>query len=285
MPTLRGRIKRASQDVASVIRNPPFAPLRHYYSPLTEPADGVRAAGWAAKTDSPAGVHVDDAKMARLAQTLGPMWADLPQDARYKQASMFSLGDAAIYHSMLRHFKPSQVIEVGSGFSTAVVLDTAEAFDLPTTIQCIEPYPERLHSLLRHTDDVPLLQQIVQDVPLSTYESLTAGDFLFIDSTHVVKAGSDVVWTTLHVLPGLAPGVIVHIHDMFWPFEYRDEWLMRPRDWNEIYLIHAFLSGNPDWEVLFFNDHIWQNHADIVAANLPAAAGQRPGGLWLRKVR
>ncbi len=232
----------------------------------------------------PAGIDIDLDEMARLAGELGPMWKELPQNARYKQASMYSLGDAAVYHSMLRRFRPSQVLEVGSGYSTAVALDTFEAYDLPTRIQCVEPHPERLFGLLRGTDQVDLLRNMVQDVPLSTYTKLGPGDFLFLDSTHVVKAGSDVVWTTLHVLPTLPVGVIVHIHDMFWPLEYKDDWLKRPRDWNEIYLIHAFLAGNKSWRVLMFNDQIWQGRPDIVQRFLPDAANQRPGGLWLEKV-
>jgi predicted O-methyltransferase YrrM len=197
---------------------------------------------------------------------------------------MYELADAAVYHAMLRKFRPSRIIEVGSGYSTAVALDTISTHGLETEVTCIEPYPERLRSLMRPSDEVQLREQIVQDVPLSTFDALQSGDFLFIDSTHVVKAGSDVVWTTLRVLPRLTRGVIVHVHDIFWPLEYKPNWLLGRRDWNEIYLLHAFLSGNSQWRVLFFNDHVWQAHPALVAENLPETAGQRPGGIWLQKV-
>ena len=281
---IRARVKRTYHDVVAVVTDPPFAPLGHYYSPLTDKADGRRAASWASTQESPAGVNVDLAEMAALARELAPMWAELPQSARYRQASMFALADAAVYHSMLRHFSPASIVEVGSGYSTAVALDAIDAYHLPAQLQCIEPHPERLLSLLRPADNVSLTRSIVQDVPLSTFDVLGSGDFLFIDSTHVAKSGSDVVWTTLHVLPRLSADVIVHIHDMFWPLEYKDDWLLRRRDWNEIYLIHAFLSGNSHWRILVFNDQIWRNQSDLVQRYLPAAVDQRPGGLWLQKI-
>jgi predicted O-methyltransferase YrrM len=261
-----------------------MAPPGHYYSPLTNHEDAARAARWAAMGESPAGVRFDREEAAQLARTLAPMWSELSTDRRYRRAAMYELADAAVYHSMLRHFRPSRVLEIGSGYSTAVALDTIELHDLDTVVACVEPNPERLNSLLNNKDDITLYRQLVQDVPLSTFDTLAAGDFLFIDSTHVVKAGSDVVWTTLHVLPRLAAGVIVHIHDIFWPMEYKDEWLQKRRDWSEIYLIHAFLSGNPDWRVLLFTDEVWHAQPELVRMHLPAAADQRPGGLWLERV-
>jgi predicted O-methyltransferase YrrM len=197
---------------------------------------------------------------------------------------MYEAVDAAIYHSLLRHLRPRRVLEVGSGYSTAVALDTIEAHGLDTVVECIEPNPERLQGRLRPGDDVHLRQQLVQDVPVEVFIELEAGDFLFIDSTHVVKAGSDVVWTTLQVLPRLKPGVVVHIHDMFWPMEYPDRWLRQRRDWSEIYLIHAFLAGNPAWRVLFFNDQALLAHPEVAAEYFPDLPGHRPGGLWLEKI-
>jgi predicted O-methyltransferase YrrM len=270
--------------VVSVLRQPPQVPPGHYYAPTTTTADGARAAAWAAATDVPAGVAYNESAAVALVDDLAPMWADLDIVGRYRPDVMYEEADAAVYHSMLRHFRPTRVLEVGSGYSTAVALDTIEAHSLPTQLSCIEPNPQRLNRLLRPTDVVDVREALVQDVPLDEYSRLTDGDFLFIDSTHVVKAGSDVVWTTLHVLPRLARGVIVHIHDMFWPMEYPEGWLRGRRDWNELYLIHAFLLGNRDWEVMVFNDRLWSVREDLVRKYRPATVGQRPGGLWLRRV-
>ena len=197
---------------------------------------------------------------------------------------MYELPDAAVYHSMLRHFRPRRVLEVGSGYSTAVALDTLERYEINCKITCIEPNPERLQSLVLPRDQLDLHRSLVQDAPLELFTSLQSGDFLFIDSTHVVKAGSDVVYTTLRVLPRLAAGVLVHVHDVFWPLEYQEKWLRGRRDWNEIYLLHAFLSGNRDWKVELFTDYIWQTQDALVREHLPAAVGRRPGGMWLRKL-
>jgi len=118
--------------------------------------------------------------------------------------------------------------------------------------------------------------------PEELVSGLEPGDFFFIDSTHVVKAGSDVVWLYLHVLPLLPPGAIVHIHDVFWPFEYLDDWLREGREWTEIYLLHAFLMYNADWEILLFGSWLWHEHPELVPADLAAS---QPGSIWLRRTR
>jgi predicted O-methyltransferase YrrM len=276
--------KRRARILQSAVKLPPRSPLGHYYSPMTTPEDAERAISWKGEVETPAGVNVDLEDLAELACELAPMWADLDTTTRrYRRDVMYELVDAAIYHSMLRHFRPARVLEVGSGYSTAVALDTIDAYDLPTKVECIEPNPERLQSLLRPSDDVALRRAFVQDVPLEVFDELESGDFLFIDSTHVVKAGSDVVWTTLRVLPRLKPGVIVHIHDMFWPLEYKDRWLRERRDWNEIYLIHAFLSGNPSWKIVFFNDQALLANPALHEQYFPHMPGHRPGGLWIQR--
>jgi predicted O-methyltransferase YrrM len=185
---------------------------------------------------------------------------------------------------MLNHLKPSRVIEVGSGFSTAVALDEIDSNIPALELTCIEPYPDRLLGLMRASDHnaLTLLREPVQSVPFSRYGQLTAGDVLFIDSTHVAKAGSDVNWLFLHVMPRLAPGVVVHVHDIFWPFEYPAHWLNEHRDWTEDYLLHAFLIGNTEWEVLWFSSWLWQCHPELVPVEL---ADERPGSIWLRRIR
>ena len=84
------------------------------------------------------------------------------------------------------------------------------------------------------------------------------------------------------MLPGLPPGVLVHVHDIFWPFEYPSAWLAERRDWTEVYLLHAFLAGNESWEVVLFGSWLWCEHPALVP---PALAGEQPGSIWLRKVR
>ena len=197
---------------------------------------------------------------------------------------MFDAADASVLRGMLLHFRPKRIVEIGSGYSTALVLDVAER-DLPgMRIACVEPHADRLRSRLRAGDDqrLVLLEQPLQALDIDELAGgLHAGDFLFIDSTHVVKAGSDVLWLLLRVLPALAPGVIIHLHDVHWPFEYPDDWIREGRDWNEAYFVHAFLAYNSRFRILLFADWLAAEHPELVA---PENRGVSGGSLWLEKV-
>lgn len=279
-------VRRLYRIGKAVLARPPWMPPGHFYSPLTSREDVERAL-----TQEPATSLVDireDAQL-RLVGTLGPMWSELDQGNRWSggpENVQFGLADAAVYASMLRHLTPGRVVEVGSGYSSAVALDTRQKHGLATELTFIDPYTERLETLLDDRDraTVVIRREPVQDTPVSVFEALSPGDVLFIDSTHVVKAGSDVHRLLFHVLPSLPAGVVVHVHDCFWPWQYREDWLRMGRDWNELYVLHAFLAGNAAWRVLLFNDWVWQVHPELVERYLPAAAGERPGGLWLEKV-
>ena len=88
----------------------------------------------------------------------------------------------------------------------------------------------------------------------------------------------------LDVLPALAPGVIVHIHDIFWPFEMPRHWVEEGRQWGECYLVRAFLTGNRDWEIVLFNDYIGRYHVPFFQRVLPQFLANPGGSLWLRRV-
>jgi predicted O-methyltransferase YrrM len=260
-----------------------YVPPGHFYSPISSPSDRERALLFT--DDAVPGVDLRAERQLEYAREVAPMWADLPQRRwRPQQSGMYGVADAAVWHALLRHERPGRIVEVGSGYSTAVALDTAETHGTTRDVTCIEPYAERLRSLLQPSDSVRLFEQPVQDVPLDVLTSLDAGDVLFIDSTHVVKAGSDVLWLMLQVLPRLSRGVLVHIHDIHWPFAYPPHWVRQGRDWTETYLVHAFLAHNDTWEIKLWNSWLWKCHPEIVEANLPAAVGKNPGSLWLRRV-
>ena len=186
----------------------------------------------------------------------------------------YSYFDAVVLFTMLRHHKPRRVVEVGSGFSSAVMLDTRDWFlDRDTHLTFIDPYPERLESLLRpgDRDRCAVLPKRVQDVPMTAFTELEANDILFVDSSHVVKVGSDVAWIVFEILPRLAPGVIVHFHDIPFPFEYPLHWLQAGRAWNEAYILRAFLQFNDSFEIRFFNDFMATFHGNLVREKMPAA--------------
>jgi hypothetical protein len=128
-----------------------------------------------------------------------------------------------------------------------------------------------------------LIESDVQDVPLTRFEGLEANDVLFIDSSHVIKAGSDVVFLLSQVLPSLRPGVLIHFHDIFWPFEYPEEWLRGGRAWNEAYALRAFLQFNSRFEIVFFNSYLGIHEADALRFHLPLFLRNPGGSIWLRK--
>jgi len=216
-------------------------------------------------------------------------------DYRYHfDNAYFSYGDGVLLYSFLRHFRPKQVTEVGSGFSSALMLDVNERYlDGKTQFTFVEPYPDRLFSLLSDRDRQSNLVEtkVVQHVDSSVFTRLKEGDILFIDSSHVAKTHSDVLHILFNVLPSLNRGVIVHFHDILWPFEYPVSWLTDGRAWNEAYFLRAFLQYNPSFEILFFNSYMALHQREILAKDMPLAlkipsSTVTPGNssLWIRKV-
>ncbi|MEJ2618154.1 MAG: hypothetical protein P8Z35_24570, partial [Ignavibacteriaceae bacterium] len=120
-------------------------------------------------------------------------------------------------------------------------------------------------------------------VPLDIYKSLNEGDILFVDSSHIVKLGSDVNFIISEVFPILKKGVIVHIHDIFYPFQYPQKWFMEGRAWNEAYFIKAFLQYNDTFSILFFNNFMQRFYSDEVFKKLPDYCTDCGCGLWLIK--
>lgn len=270
-------VLRSIRAVRSGLVRPPWVSPGHYYSPISSPGDIDRALSWPAEVpgvDLKADAQTSLMRELDLSPPTGPRWS-----AR-ESNNMYGRADSTIYAAILRKFRPHTVVEVGSGYSTAVLLDVAAASEFEIEVTCIEPYPKRLESVLVPADDVRLLRRPVQDVPVRYFRSLRAGDVLFIDSTHVAKAGSDVCWLFLHVLPILAAGVLVHIHDIFWPFSYPEKWLREGRDWNESYFLNALLIDTTRWEIVLFSSWLWQSHEDLVPLDL---RNEQPGSIWIRR--
>ena len=193
----------------------------------------------------------------------------------------FSGFDAAVYFALIRHLKPQRVIEIGGGYSTRIA---RKALDLNGTgeLTCIEPYPERVNG-----DSAELIQKRVEEMDVEFFSRLEANDILFIDSSHTVKFGSDVCFEFLGILPRLAPGVWVHVHDIFFPHDYPAEWLINLRlALNEQYLVEAFLSFNQAFEVALSNYWLRLDHFDETATLWPAVSRENTGAssLWIHRV-
>jgi len=201
----------------------------------------------------------------------------------YFENEFFPALDGVVYYSMIRKFLPKRIIEVGSGFSTMIASQAAKKNKI-TKITSIEPNPNKiLESGLANFDK--LIPSNVQNIPISTFQKLQKNDILFIDSSHVSTIGSDVNYLFLHVIPELRPGVIIQVHDFFFPFEYPKEWIRRKLFWNEMYLVWAFLIGNKDYEILLSNFFLFMKHNSTVNKLFPFIKDV-PGGagsLWLRK--
>jgi hypothetical protein len=197
----------------------------------------------------------------------------------------FAAADSQIYHSVLRHFRPRLVIEVGSGQSTrfaARALELNRAEGSPGELVAIEPYeaPEL------ETLGVRVIRSCVEDVDADLFSELEAGDVLFIDSSHVVRPGGDVVLLLLDVIPALRPGVLVHVHDVFTPRDYPDEWIARRWFWAEQYVVEGLLTDNPRLDVLLAVDLLLSERPEAFAEACPVPSppgpGPTPSSLWLR---
>ena len=129
-----------------------------------------------------------------------------------------------------------------------------------------------------------LLRQPVQEVGMAVYEQLGPRDILFIDSTHVLRTGSDVCYELFEILPRVASGVAVHLHDIFWPFEYPNPWILDDnRSWNEAYAVRAFLTDNDRWEIMFFNDYFMKFERERIERHLSRFVESPGASLWLQR--
>ncbi|MGH9112076.1 MAG: class I SAM-dependent methyltransferase [Acidimicrobiales bacterium] len=272
-----------------------WVPPGHFYSPFPDLIEFDKRAEQLLSVETrPEAIALREDEQLDLLHQLAEFLRDVPfpvertDDFRYYfDNPAYAWGDGLILHAMLRHVRPQRVVEVGSGYSSAMVLDTTERWLSPDVeLTFIEPYSELLRSLLRPGDDrrVKILEFAVQDVEPDVFAKLQAGDILFIDSTHVVKAGSDVNYLFFEVLPRLAAGVVVHIHDIFFPFEYPVPWVHEGRAWQESYLLRAFLMYNPTFEITWFQHLMWSRHRPVVEGVVPDIARNPGGNLWLRKV-
>jgi hypothetical protein len=190
----------------------------------------------------------------------------------------FSYADGIALYGMLRLLKPACVIEVGIGYSSALIDDVNERFfagALQHTM--IDPAPSRMRELL---PGARVMEMPVQDVPLRVFQSLRANDILFIDSSHIGGAGSDVHHLLFQVLPSLAPGVVVHFHDVFAHFDYPAEW--KRRGYDEAYLLRAFLQYNSRFKILLFNHWVRRNCRAFVEHAMPLWMRNSGGSLWLQ---
>lgn len=265
-------------------------PFNHYESPFSQ-SNELKI--FRKYTDAASVSDVDmniDAQLEFLVKLEGCGYDFIKKKAenkfRYRsENTFFHEGDAILLHSIIREWHPRRIIEIGSGFSTCVMLDTKEYWENCNGLQvtCVEPYPERLYSNLKDTDKVDIRTCFVQNMDIQEFESMEANDIVFIDSSHVVKTGGDIPYEIFEVLPRLHSGVLIHFHDIFYPFTYSEKWLLEGRAYNEAYILRALLMNSNAYEIIFWNDFMAKKYRGQLSKNSVMKEYFGGGSLWLRK--
>ena len=267
----------------------------HYYSPIVDPRQVIKYVSQYA-ADRPQDIAEVDLSLEAMLDFWNRNLAVIQSQQLFNEISeknrfyypndMFSVGDAILLGTMIQSNRPKKIIEVGSGYSSACMLDSIQNNGLnDCKLICIEPDPIRLNAILKPSDyeTVTAIERPVQEIDLTVFADLEANDILFIDSSHVLKTGSDVHYELFHILPVLKPGVFVHFHDIPYPFEYTNDWIFElNRSWNEVYALRAFLMYNSHFEVLFWNSFFAKYHPDHIEATCPLFLTHPGGSIWLK---
>ncbi len=268
----------------------------HFYQPIPDTRD-LPESIWSRRS-APTGLEVNLDAMGEtldgFKREFGAEYDALPRQEQsphgfFLENKRYETVDAEVCYCFVRSRKPRRIIEVGSGFSSILMLDALalnERDGKPGELLTIDPYPfERLQGVRR--DNFRVEKIPVQSAPLSHFESLERGDILFIDSSHVSCIGSDVTFEILEILPRIKPGVLVHIHDIFLPAEYPRKWVMQwHRFWNEQYMLQAFLAFNSAFRVKMANHWLHLERPDVLkrAFSSYGREGDAPGSIWIERV-
>ncbi|HXC56159.1 MAG TPA: class I SAM-dependent methyltransferase [Rhizomicrobium sp.] len=286
-PAQRLPLARKIQDYfgISVIRH-------HYYSPMVTPADLI------APLDVPRGLPGLDMNLTAqliLVQQLrySDELAQIPITGSSRetfsfQNGQFEYGDAECFYSVIRHFKPKKIVEIGCGQSTLIaqLAEAKNASENPAhTCEhiCIEPFE---NSWLEKTG-ATVIRQRVEKLDATLIEALEENDILFIDSSHMIRPQGDVLHECLGLLPVLNPGVLVHIHDIFTPRDYPEKWVIGDRRlWNEQYLLEAFLCFNSEFSVILAANFLAHGHRSQISEAFPLLSKStfhEPGSFWIQR--
>lgn len=274
----------------------------HCYSPVPDMNDLKQRNIWDRKT-ALSGIDWNLDRQAQFLIELGREYGSecnwppyLAEDGSgfYTENKSFCFGCAASTHSIIRHYKPRRVIEIGSGFSSQVINAALalNAGDLTAPVECaymiIDPYPNP--KIAGPSKLTSLIEQRVELMDIDFFRQLQANDILFIDSGHTVRIGGDVNYLILDVLPILAPGVVIHFHDIPFPYEYGEVYYTNPSFrvfWTEGYLLQAFLSCNREFEILLAMCNLMLDRPDAFRTAFPyynpEQHGSISGSFWLRR--
>ena len=272
----------------------------HYYQPLINPGKHLKKS---LRDDRPLpGIDFNVKEQLQLLSQFNyneellqfPLEKDVNSHSFHHYNDSFCFGDAEYLYNMIRHFKPERIIEIGSGSSTLMTINACRKnkHDDPSNdckIVCIEPYEQPWLEQL----GIEILRSKVEDVDMSIFKALKANDILFIDSSHIIRPQGDVLTEYLEILPQLNSGVVIHVHDIFSPKDYPDEWILgrEHRLWNEQYLLEAFLSFNNQFRIIGSLNYLSHHYATEFSAKCPVYAqginakrkDEDPASFWIIK--
>ena len=257
---------------------------RNFYSPIPD-LDHLSADVFERRSPLD-GIDLDlDACVASL-EELSPYLAEFEPPTGFAwEGSMYGPVEVDVLYAMVRHHRPGRIVELGSGSSSLIIAAAARrnAVDgRPVRYTAYDPYAGE--SVRQGVDGLAPEQISAVNVPMAEFEALGEGDILFIDTTHTVKLGSEVNRLVLDVLPTLRPGVLVHVHDIFLPYEYPRGFFDKGLYWGEQYLLQAFLTQNSSWDIVLPLYALWRDRPDEVARRVRSFTPQAgPGAFWMRR--
>jgi predicted O-methyltransferase YrrM len=273
----------------------------HYHQPIPDARDLSTRKKSVWKDSEMIGIDMNDENQLRFLKEVFSKYREeyvnFPKDKGQRDSEFdfyfgngaFEAVDAEVLYCMVRYFKPSRIMEIGSGFSTLLFIKAIEANRRQerkeSSFIAVDPHPSKVIK-----SDISgltkLIPKEVQELDLDFFQQLESGDILFIDSSHVVKIGGDVNYLYLDVLPRIKEGVIIHAHDIFLPSEYPERWVLSEhRFWTEQYLLQAFLTYSPAFEVLWGGSYMATNYPEELKATFPSynEGITQPGSFWMRK--
>lgn len=305
--------ERLAQELLARIEEMPGSPMhdifyehgfhllrKHFYLPIPDDQDDLK--GFWDQPSALAGIDMNEVAAYDLMDIVLPPFLnefrlrfpiekpDQPEGFWLINGGYMAV-DAHLLYGLIRNYKPRRIVEIGNGNSTFLSIEAAKKNrddGYETEVISIDPYP---WEIFRH--GYPGLSELivkpVQKVPIPFFEQLDKNDILFIDSSHVIRSGNDVHYEYLEILPRLAPGVMVHIHDISLPKPYPKVYFDNQLYWNEQYLLQAFLTYNSRFEVLWPGNYMMHKAPEKMHAVFPEIIIMRasypssePTAFWMR---
>lgn len=300
MDPFRRIIRRGMAVTSRTTRGSQFELVRNdFYSPLPD-IDDLSRLNWG----EPLPHNGVDLQLRQAAQLISSKLApfirefDVSHEAPKPPVSLsdsFPLGnggyesvDAELLYSMIRHSQPSAILELGSGASSHVIERARlknEEIGCPSHHRIVDPFP--FGNPIGPVSGASVTPKRAEDMDIGMIEDLQQNDILFVDTTHTVKTGGDVIRVILDFLPSVRPGVLIHFHDIFTPYDYPRSWVIEHRRcWAEQYMLQAFLAYNTAFEVVLPAYALTKSQPDIISAAVPSfGPGVAPGAFWMRRTQ